>query len=57
MNETIETVRKANGLTCGEMGKKIGVSERTVQNWKQGRKVPKFALLIIDCLISKGELK
>lgn len=57
MNETIKAARKANKLTCIEMGKLLGVSERTVQNWEQGRKVPKFVPLIIDCLISKGELK
>ena len=55
--QDIEAVRKANNLTCFEMGKKLGVSGRTVQGWKQGRKVPKFAMLIIDCLIIKGELK
>lgn len=57
MNETIRIIRKANNLTCAEMGKKLGVSGRTIQNWEQGRKIPKFVPLIIDCLIAKGELK
>ena len=57
MDKTIRAIRKANKLTCVEMGKLLGVSGRTVQNWEQGRKVPKFVPLIIDCLISKGELK
>jgi DNA-binding transcriptional regulator YiaG len=57
MGETIEAVRNANNLTCKQFGKLLGVSERTVQGWKQGRKVPKFAILIIKCLISKGDLK
>lgn len=35
----LQKCRQALGLNCEELGEKLGVSGRTVENWEQGRRM------------------
>jgi len=37
----IHEKRTELGVTCAEIGKKVGVSDATISNWESGRNVPK----------------
>ena len=49
--------RKKLGLTQKELGQKVGVAMRTIQNWeKDTNKIPKSTELLIDDLIRSTEI-
>ena len=41
----IQESRKKKGLTQQELGEKLGVSDRTIGNWENGRNMPDLSLL------------
>lgn len=59
MNDLIDvkTLRENLGITQKELAKMIGVSEKTVQNWEYGRKVPETKSVILRSLSLKKPIK
>ena len=52
----IEQVRQQLGMTQAELGKAVGVSERTIQNWEWGRTSPRpNQVKAIEQLVADGE--
>ena len=52
----IEQVRQQLGMTQAELGKAVGVSERTIQNWEWGRTSPRpNQVKAIEQLLADGE--
>lgn len=52
MND-IQKLRELLGLTQEELSERLGVSSRTIQNWEQGKKIPKTRVEILRKLASK----
>lgn len=46
LNENIRALRKAKGLSQGELAIKLNVVRQTVSKWEQGRSVPDADMLI-----------
>lgn len=46
-NENIRALRKAKGLSQGELAIKLNVVRQTVSKWEQGRSVPDADMLIV----------
>ena len=40
ISQLISTLRKSNDLSANEMGKLLGVSERTIRRWEKGESLP-----------------
>jgi len=52
----IEQVRQQLGMTQAELGKAVGVSERTIQNWEWGKTSPRpNQVKTIEQLVADGE--
>lgn len=52
----IEQARQQLGMTQAQLGKAIGVSERTIQNWEWGNTSPKpYQVKAIERLLADGE--
>ena len=52
----IEQARQQLGMTQAELGKAVGVSERTIQNWEWGRTSPRpNQVKAIEQLVTDGE--
>lgn len=47
LNENIRALRKAKGLSQGELAIKLNVVRQTVSKWEQGRSVPDADMLIV----------
>lgn len=45
--KTVKQIRKARGLNTKAFAALLGVSDRTVENWEQGRSVPHPSVLIL----------
>lgn len=45
IGEQISVLRKAKGLTQGELGERLGVSFQAVSKWERGETLPDIALL------------
>jgi len=45
----IKDARKAKGLTQEELGEKLGVSEKSISNWENGRNMPDLSLFESLC--------
>lgn len=55
MNKTkIKNLRKKLGLSTAELGARVGVSRRTVEDWEQGRRNPGPSAKILLKNISKS---
>ena len=48
----IQNLRRSRNETCKEFGALLGVSDRTVQGWEQGRKISETAKRLL-LLIAK----
>ena len=56
MTMNIEQARQQLGMTQAELGKAVGVSERTIQNWEWGRTSPRpNQVKAIEQLVTDGE--
>ena len=52
----IEQARQQLGMTQAQLGRAIGVSERTIQNWEWGNTSPKpYQVKAIERLLADGE--
>lgn len=52
----IEQARQQLGMTQAQLGRAIGVSERTIQNWEWGKTSPKpHHVKAIEGLLAEGE--
>ena len=52
----IEQARQQLGMTQAQLGRAIGVSERTIQNWEWGNTSPKpHHVKAIEQLVADGE--
>jgi DNA-binding transcriptional regulator YiaG len=52
----IEQARQQLGMTQAQLGRAIGVSERTIQNWEWGNTSPKpYQVNAIERLLADGE--
>lgn len=52
----IEQTRRQLGMTQAQLGRAIGVSERTIQNWEWGRTAPSHHhVKAIEQLVADGE--
>lgn len=52
----IEQTRQQLGMTQAQLGKAIGVTERTIQNWEWGKTTPKpYHIKAIERLRADGE--
>ncbi len=50
----LQKCRQALGLNCEELGEKLGVSGRTIENWEQGRRmISTPALKLLAALFEK----
>ena len=47
----IKKIRGKNGWNTEEMGKRLGVSQRTIEGWEQGRTTPKPLIPMINLLV------
>ncbi len=45
----ISTLRKEKGLTQEELGEQLGVTQKTISRWENGRNMPDIAMLPILC--------
>jgi len=48
----LQKLRHAAGLSTKELGEKLGVSQRTIENWEQGRY--KIAAAVVKLLELQG---
>jgi len=56
MTMNIEQARQQLGMTQAQLGRAIGVSERTIQNWEWGNTSPKpYQVKAIERLLTDGE--
>ena len=56
MTMNIEQARQQLGMTQAQLGRAIGVSERTIQNWEWGNTSPKpHHVKAIERLLADGE--
>ena len=56
MTMNIEQARQQLGMTQAQLGRAIGVSERTIQNWEWGNTSPKpYQVKAIERLLADGE--
>ena len=56
MTMNIEQARQQLGMTQAQLGRAIGVSERTIQNWEWGKTSPRPAQVkAIEGLLADGE--
>lgn len=52
----IEQARQQLGMTQAQLGRAIGVSERTIQNWEWGNTSPKpHHVKAIEQMVAEGE--
>lgn len=54
--EHLRELRKQNGMTLGALGKKVGVSLKTIFNYETGKRKPNIEMLrklakSLDCTI------
>ena len=50
--ETLKMLRKDRGWSTEDLGKVLGVSDRTIENWEQDRrKMPLTAVLLLTHII------
>ena len=45
----ISELRKEKGLTQEQLGERLGVTQKTVSRWENGRNMPDIAMLPILC--------
>lgn len=53
----IRQFREANGISQADFGKMVGVSNRTIQNWESGNKIPSTKIDKIKEVIEGYERK
>lgn len=44
----IRRIRREHNLSTGDMAARLGVSPRTVENWEQGRRIPKSGIALVN---------
>jgi DNA-binding XRE family transcriptional regulator len=54
-SEELQTWRKKNGYTQGQLAKALGVATQTVYRWENDKRaIPSFLHLTLECLEKKG---
>lgn len=53
MNLCLKQIRKENGISQGDLAKRLGVDIKTVGNWERGRTIPD-AEQVWNCAVALG---
>jgi len=59
IGEKLKEVRAASGLSQAQLGKKINVSQQTINSWEQGKRKPKAEArnkIAVACGVDKDTL-
>ena len=49
MSEILKEARKKKGLTQAELANKLGVTDRAISNWENGKRLPDYTLIYKLC--------